>query len=44
MGKNLDNNNLVGAVFKYLSKTFDRIAQELLIAKLTAYWFDKKSF
>ena len=40
--KHLDNNKVVGAVLMDLSKAFDCIPHELLIAKLSAYGFDKK--
>ena len=36
----LDNNFVVGAVFMDLSKAFDCIPHELLIAKPKAYGFD----
>ena len=36
----LDNNYFVGAVMTNLSKTFDYISHNLLIAKLEAYSFD----
>ena len=36
----LDNNYFVGAVMTNLSKTFDCISHNLLIAKLEAYSFD----
>ena len=39
--KNLDNNYFVGAVLMDLSKAFDCIPHELVIAKLAAYGFDK---
>ena len=35
------NDKVVGAVLMYLSKAFDCIPHELLIAKLAAYNFDK---
>ena len=41
--KHLDNNQVVGAVLMDLSKAFDCIPHELLIAKLSAYGFDKKT-
>ena len=41
--KHLDNNQIVGAVLMDLSKAFDCIPHELLIAKLAAYGFDKKT-
>ena len=37
----LDNNNFVGAILMDLSKAFDCLPHELLIAKLEAYGFDK---
>ena len=39
--KSLDNKGLAGAVLMDLSKAFDTINHELLIAKLGAYGFDK---
>ena len=39
--KNLDNNYFIGAVLIDLSKTFDCIAHDLVIAKLAAYGFNK---
>ena len=41
--KYLDNNQLVGAVLMDLSKAFDCIPHELLIAKLAAYGFENDS-
>ena len=41
--KHLDNNQTVGAVLMDLSKAFDCIPHELLIAKLSAYGFDTKT-
>ena len=41
--KHLDNNQVVGAILMDLSKAFDCISHELLIAKLSAYGFDKKT-
>ena len=40
---NLDNNFTVGAVLMDLSKAFDCIPHELLIAKLAAYGFEEKT-
>ena len=36
-----DNNKLVGGVFTELSKAFDRVPHDLLIAKLAAYFVDE---
>ena len=41
-GNNLDNNYFIGAVLLNLSKDFDCIPHDLVIAKLAAYGFDKK--
>ena len=39
--ENLNNNKIVGAVFTDLSKTFDCIPHDLLIAKMEAYGFNE---
>ena len=39
----LDNDFLVGSVFMDLSKAFDSIPHELIIAKLHAYGFDENA-
>ena len=39
--KSVDNGGAFGALFTDLSKAFDRLSHELLIAKLDAYGFDK---
>ena len=41
--KHLDQNKIVGAVLMDLSKAFDCLPHELLIAKLSAYGFDKNT-
>ena len=40
LGEDLDNNFVVGVVFIDLSKAFDCIPHDRLIAKLEAYGFD----
>ena len=42
--KHLDNKKIVGTVLMDLSKAFDCIPHDLLIAKLHAYGFNKKTF
>ena len=39
--KNLDNNYIIGAVLMDLSQAFDCIPNDLVIARLAAYRFDK---
>ena len=41
--KSVDNGGAFGALFTDLSKAFDCLSHELLIAKLDAYSLDKKS-
>ena len=41
--ENLDNNFIVGAVLTYLSKAFDCILHDLLIAVLSAYGLNSDS-
>ena len=41
--KHLDNKKIVGTVLMDLSKAFDCIPHDLLIAKLHAYGFNKKA-
>ena len=40
---NLDNNYAVGAVLMDLSKAFDCVPHDLLLAKLVAYSFEEKT-
>ena len=40
----LDNNKLVGAVLMDLSKAFDCLPHDLLVAKLAAYCFDRNTW
>ena len=42
--KSVDNGGAFGALFTDLSKAFDCLSHELLIAKLDAYGFDKNAF
>ena len=41
--QHLDQNEYVGAVLMDLSKAFDCLPHELLIAKMDAYGFENKS-
>ena len=41
--KSLDNNGIFGALLTDLSKAFDSLVHDLLIAKLHAYGIDKSS-
>ena len=41
--KSVDNDGVFGALFTDLSKAFDCLSHELLIAKLDAYGFDKNA-
>ena len=43
MGKNVDNGHAFGAVLTDLSKAFDCLSHDLIIAKLKAYWLYKPS-
>ena len=43
MEKSIDNGGAFGALITDLSKAFDCLSHELLIAKLEAYGFDEKS-
>ena len=43
MEENVDNGGAFGALLTDLSKAFDCLPHELLIAKLDAYGFDKNS-
>ena len=43
MEKNIDNGGAFGALFNDLSKAFDCLSNEILIAKLDAYGFDKNA-
>ena len=42
-GEQLDHNKIIGTVLLDLSKAFDCILHDLLIAKLNAYGFDKNT-
>ena len=42
--KHIDENKIVGGLLMDLSKAFDCLPHELLIAKLEAYGFDKKHY
>ena len=41
--KSVDNDGAFGALFTHLSKAFDGLSHELLIAKLDVYGFDKNA-
>ena len=43
MEKSLDNGRVFGSLLTDLSRAFDCLSDELLIAKLHAYGFDKRS-
>ena len=39
--KHLDNNGIAGVILMDLSKSFDTLTHELLVAKFEAYGFEK---